>query len=432
MKRFFLFVMTFILVFVLTTASVSPQGKTTTLTFWTFQEEHARFFNDAVEAWNAANPAKQIELKIESYAYEEAHNKLLIALQAGTGAPDMADIEESMFSNFLKGINLSLIPLNDIVEPVLDKCVKSRFDIYSKEGKYYGIDYHVGATVMYYNTEIMDKAGVNIDDIVTIEDFVEAGKKVVAATGKPMITIETTDQWSFWPFISQQGSDYFDKNGNCILDNETNIKTLQTLVDWVYKDKIAIGTPGGNHHTEEYWTFMNNGGAASLMMPMWYMGRFINYMPDLKGKIAIRPLPTWTEGGNRSAGMGGTGTTITIQCKEENVDLAKQFLAFAKLSKEAAIKTWTVLGFDPLRWDVYDDPKMKESTRFTDYFGTGIIDVLKEVKDEVIAVNIPENFADAGLLAKTTIPFKAIKERSGTPEEVLKEAADEVRALAEK
>ena len=427
MKRFFLFVMTFILVFVITTASVSPQGKTTTLTFWTFQQFHVVFMEDAVATWNEANPDKQIELKSDVYPYEEMHNKLLISLQAGIGAPDLADIEISMFANYLKGTPPSLVPLNDVVEPVLDKTIKSRFDNFAKDGKYYGIDYHVGATVMYYNTEILGQAGVNVDDIITIEDYVEAGKKVVAKTGKPMTTIEVTEHWTFYPLISQRGSDIFDENGEVILDNETNIDTLQALVDWVYTDEIAIPAPGGFHHSEEYWGFMNKGGAASLMMPMWYMGRFVDYMPDLKGKIAIRPLPTWTEGGNRSAGMGGTGTAITIQCK--NQELAKEFLAAAKLSKEGSIKTWTILGFDPLRWDVWDAPEMSEPNKFTDYFGTGIFDMLLEVKDEIIPTNVTENFPAAINLLKANVTFKAVKERSLTPEEVLKQVADELRAL---
>ena len=427
MKRFFLFVMTFILVFVITTASVSPQGKTTTLTFWTFQQFHVVFMEDAVAAWNEANPDKQIELKSDVYPYEEMHNKLLISLQAGIGAPDFADIEISMFANYLKGTTPSLVPLNDVVEPVLDKVIKSRFDNFAKDGKYYGIDYHVGATVMYYNTEILGQAGVNVDDIITIEDYVEAGKKVVAKTGKPMTTIEVTEHWTFYPLISQRGSDIFDENGEVILDNETNIDTLQALVDWVYTDEIAIPAPGGFHHSEEYWGFMNKGGAASLMMPMWYMGRFVDYMPDLKGKMAIRPLPTWTEGGNRSAGMGGTGTAITVQCK--NQELAKEFLAAAKISREGSIKTWTMLGFDPLRWDVWDAPEMSEPNDFTDYFGSEIFDMLLEIKDEINPTNVTEHFPAAINLLKANVTFKAVKERSLTPEEVLKQVADELRAL---
>lgn len=400
-------------------------GKTTALTFWTFNELHAVFMDDAVATWNTAHADQQIELKSEVYPYDEMHNKLLIALQSGTGAPDLADIEISKFANYVKGSNPSLLPLNDIVEPEKDNLIMARLDNYAKDGNYYGIDYHVGATVMYYNTELLDQASVKVDDIVTWADYVEAGKKVVAATGVPMTTTEVTEHWSYYPIISQRGSDFFSADGTVTLDNEVNVETLQFLYDSLYTDKISVPAPGGFHHSEEYWAFMNGGGAASLMMPMWYMGRFVSYMPDLKGKIAIKPLPVWEEGGNRSAGMGGTGTVITVQSKEQ--DLAKQFLSAAKLSKEGSLKTWTQLGFDPIRWDVWADPAMSAPNDFTDYFGTGIFEMLEEVKDEINPTNITEFFPDAVSLVQKNVVFKALKEQSQTPEEALKEAADELR-----
>jgi arabinosaccharide transport system substrate-binding protein len=428
MKRFFLFVMTFMLVLVITTASVSPQGKTTTLTYWTFQELHKGFWDDAVKTWNAVNPDKQIELKTEVYPYEDLHNKLLIALQSGTGAPDIADIEISMFANYLKGTTPSLVPLNDIIEPLKDKLIMGRFDSYAKDGKYYGVDYHVGATVMYYNKELCDKAGVDISAIKTIADYVAAGKKEVAANKVPWTTVEVTEHWTFYQEIIKAGSDIFAKNGDVILDNQTNIDILQALSDWVNKDKIAVAAPGGFHHSEEYWAFMNKGGAATVEMPMWYMGRFTAYMPDLKGKILIAPAPSWTVGGARSAGMGGTGTVITTQCK--NIDLAKQLLAAAKLSREGSIKTFTILGFDPLRSDVWNDPAMTAPNDFSNYFlnGTKIFDVLTEIKNEINPTVITEKYPSAINLLKANATFKVVKEQSATPAAVLKEIADELRA----
>lgn len=409
-----------------TTATTDSAPSETTLTFWTFNELHAAFMDNAVKRWNTANPEHTIVIKNEVYPYDEMHNKLLIALQSGTGAPDLADIEISKFANYLKGSTPPLLPLNDIVEPEKDNLIMSRFDNYAKDGKYYGVDYHVGATVMYYNTEIMDKAGVDIDSIKTWADYVEAGKQVVAKTSTPMTTVEVTEHWSYYPLMIQQGSDFFDKEGNVTLDNDTNVKTLQFLSDMLNKDKIAVPAPGGFHHSEEYYAFMNQGGSASLMMPMWYMGRFTAYMPDLKGKIAIRPLPVWTEGGARSAGMGGTGTVITNQTKSP--DVAKQFLAFAKISKEGSIATWTELGFDPLRWDVWSDPAMSADNQFTDYFGKGIFTMLQGVKDEIGASNITSLFPDAVSLVQKNVVFKALKEQSQTPAEALKEAADELRS----
>lgn len=404
----------------------STTAKETQLSFWTFNELHAKFMENAASRWNAANPNNTIVIKSEVYPYDEMHNKLLIALQSGTGAPDLADIEISKFANYLKGTTPPLVPLNDIVEPEKDNLIMSRFDNYAKDGKYYGVDYHVGATVMYYNKEIMDQAGVNIDDIVTWDDYVEAGKQVVAKTGIPMTTVEVTEHWSYYPLIVQQGSDFFAKDGSVQLDNEVNTKTLEFLYNMMYVDKIAVAAPGGFHHSEEYWAFMNKSGAASLMMPMWYMGRFTSYMPDLKGKIVIKPLPVWEEGGNRSAGMGGTGTVITTQSKE--IDAAKAFLAYAKISKEGSIATWTELGFDPIRWDVWSDPAMSAPNDFTAYFGDGIFNMLIDVKDEIISSNITSLFPDAVSLVQKSVVFKALKEQSETPAEALKEAADELRS----
>src|SRR5699024_8610580 len=160
--------------------------------------------------------------------------------------------------------------------------------------------------------------GVDIDSIDTWDDFVEAGKQVTDNTDSVMWNVGTTD-WlmDYWPMISQQDSDVFDEDGEVTLDNETNVETLEFLQDIIYEDEIAERIL-----------------AASL-----YMGRFIDNMPDLEGKIAIRPLPAWEEGGKRSAGMGGTGTVVTNQSEE--TDLAKEFLAYAKLSDEGSANLWT-------------------------------------------------------------------------------------------
>ncbi|MCR2808080.1 ABC transporter substrate-binding protein, partial [Paenibacillus soyae] len=254
----------------------------------------------------------------------------------------------------------------------------ARFDIYAKDGNYYGVDYHVGASVIYYNKELLDKAGVNPADIKTWDDYAAAGKKVLDATGVPMTTLETTEQWSMWLQTAQQPA-----KGDLLNENfEPNLDSpeVQKVMKWqqeLMKSGVAVGAPGGFHHTEEYFGFMNGGGAASIWMPLWYMGRFTDSMPDLKGKMVISPMPAWAEGEPRSAGMGGTATVITNQSK--NADLAKEFLAFSKISKEGSLATWTILGFDPIRSDVWTDPAMKAANKFTDYFGDNIFDVLDQV-----------------------------------------------------
>lgn len=405
---------------------VASAADPTEFTFWTFVQFHANLIEEGAKTWNDLHPDQPIVIKSEVYPYDEMHNKLLIALQSGVGAPDLVDIEISKFPNYLKGENIQLVPLNDIIEPVVSQFVKARFDIYSKNGKYYATDYHVGATVMFYNKEILDQAGVDPDKIVMWTDFVEAGKKVLEKTGKPMTTVESADIFTQWALISQRKSDFLDKDGKPIMDNQINIDALQFQQDMIFKDKIAVVAPGGNHHAEEYYGFMNQGGAASVMMPMWYMGRFTDYMPDLKGKIIIRPMPKWDADSFRSAGLGGTGTAITNQCK--NIELAKAFEAHAKLSEEANIRIWNILGFDPPRWDVWPKLKDQPANKYTDYFGKEIFDVLMQVKDEINPVNMGELVPLVKDTYRTTTGNAVLMEQSQTAEEALKQLAEELRA----
>ena len=62
---------------------------------------------------------------------------------------------------------------------------------------------------------------------------------------------------------------------------------------------FAKFAPGGGFHTEEWYGHLNGGGVASVIMPLWYMGRFTDYCSDLDGKMAIYPIPVWNEGDTR-------------------------------------------------------------------------------------------------------------------------------------
>jgi arabinosaccharide transport system substrate-binding protein len=200
----------------------------------------------------------------------------------------------------------------------------------------------------------------------------------------------------------------------------------------MYTSKIAVAAPGGFHHSEQYYGFMNGGGAASIWMPLWYMNRFTDYMTDLKGKIAIRPMPIFdgTVNGIKSkflsAGMGGTGTAVTMQSK--NLQLAKSFLMWVKGSKEGNIAIWKQLGFDPMRWDVWNDPTMNEPNKFTQYFqNKDIFGMMVAVKDGFNTTNVSGNYPAIIDIIKRNVSFQALVERSKTPEQALKDAAAEMR-----
>ena len=406
MKRFLAILLTALMLMSFATITASA-AEPTKITFWTFQELHVAFYEEMAKEWNEKYPDRPIELVPSALPYDDMHNKLTIALQSGVGAPDLVDIEIGKFANYLKGTP-QLVPINRVVEPELDNIVRSRVDIYSKDGNFYGICFHIGAAVIYYNDKLMKEAGIDYTQIKTWDQYHEAGKKFLEATGKPIGTVETGDPWHLWPLIASQGGDLLDKDGNPNIASPEMEKALAYNQELLKEGVLAIA-PGSGHHSEEYYGLMNGESFGSVIMPMWYMNRFTDYMPDLKGEIAIAPLPVWEEGQPRSVGLGGTGTCVTNQAKDP--ELTMDFLAFAKLSKEGNIQIWKLLGFDPIRSEVWSLPEVRDDVnKFTEYYVNNPFDVLLQIKDEIPAIHVAEALPPTMDALKNSVLFRAYED----------------------
>jgi arabinosaccharide transport system substrate-binding protein len=406
--------------------AAEAEAKEVNLTFWTFVDAHADFFNRQAERFNAAHPEVKIILEPTVIDYNEMHDKLLIALQSGTGAPDLVDIEIAKFGTFLRG-DIQLHDLTPLVERSGKDLLKERLAPYQLEGKQYGVDYHLGALVMYYNKELMDKAGVDIDSIKTWDDYRAAGKQVMEKTGAVMATVETTDKWTVLPVMLENGGGTYDKDGNLILDSPANVEALQLLSDMFHKDKILSISPGGFHHSPDYYAMMNEGDkTASIWMPQWYMIRFKDFMPDLKGKMVVRPLPAFKEGGAISTMGGGTGTAITKQIDPAKLDVAMQFLEFAKLTRDAQIKIWTDLGFDPYRLDVYDDPSLKNPDEY--FSNEPVMQMIRGMFDRLLPEYNGPRYPEAQIQIREKIAYGLFEENK-PPEELLSAAQTEIEAM---
>ena len=114
----------------------------TEITVWVANELHNSMFEFGEKAYNEAHPDAPVDVNVEVYANAEMAEKLLIALQSGTGAPDIADININYFANFC-GEDCQLVELDDIVSDVIDDCIASRFEIYKFNDQYYGLQTHV-------------------------------------------------------------------------------------------------------------------------------------------------------------------------------------------------------------------------------------------------------------------------------------------------
>ena len=354
----------------------------TTLNVWTFIENHQDFYTDMAEKWNEENPDRKVKLVLSNMAYDDMHNKLSLALESGEGAPDIVDIELGKFPAFMTG-NIGLKDLTDAIAPYKDNVVQSRLDLYSKDGKCYGLPTHVGTTVAFYNTEALEAAGIDYTTIKTWDDFKEAGIKYHDATGKTFAAAETTAQWTLNLMLAQKGGSYLKEDGSLDVNNDKMVEVLQCMKDM--QDAGALATiAGGQPDNEEAYPLFNDGEVAAAIMPFWQTSRYLSYMTDLSGKVAIAAPPVFGDNDAvKTIGGGGTGTAVVAS--GENADLAADVFAFIKLSDEANVEVWNVLGFDPVNTEVWTQTDITENpdNQYVKYFNTKPFDTLLEVQDGI-------------------------------------------------
>lgn len=350
---------------------------------WLFVDLHQQFYSDMLNKWNEEHPDKQIQIKFTVYPYADMHTKLTLAVQSGEGIPDLADVEIGQFPNYLDG-KVPWLPLNSYVEPYQADVVQSRLDAYETDGNYYGVPTHVGATVMYYNTEILSKYGIDYTQIKTWDDFEAAGEKLKDASNGEVYMTSVDTGGADWLTLgmSEFGETWVEDpdHANVELDSIHSMLTMQK--GWL-DSGIAEVTPGGQIDTEEGYATVAKGEVAAFPKAIWYMSRFTDYMPEMSGKFAIAPVPVFEEGQKRSNGAGGTGTVVYQD--SEHAELAAEFMSWAKLSEEGGVKIWDILGFDPVNTKIWTNTEVTHNpeNKYVQYFVNNPFDTLLEIQDEV-------------------------------------------------
>lgn len=370
-------------------ATTAAAAEPVELQMWSFIQQHLDYFVSMSAIWNEQHPDKPVKIVPVFYDWASLHDKLYAAQMAGEGVPDIADVEMGKWPMFMNG-EVQFLDLNPYIEPYAKDLVTPILDMVSKDGKLYAAPSHVGATVMYYNTELLDKAGIDYKTIKTWDDFEAAMKTYKEKTGNYMYYCETYGAYQYTILMSELGATIIDDKGMPTLNGPEAVKSVELIRKWVDEDLLAF-IPTGNADTPEGKAAVFNGDVAAVAYPLWYMSRFTDEAPDLAGKIAIAPLPVFDADSYKSVGLGGTGTTVYKN--SPNADLAAQFVVWAKLSPEGSAGLWKVLGFDPVNKLVASDTSITTDpeNKFLKYFSSNPFEVLASVSDKMFSQKTMQN-----------------------------------------
>jgi len=304
------------------------------LTYWSWTPQA----ESQVAAFEAAYPNVDVEL-VNAGTGNDQYTKLQNAITAGSGAPDVVQIEYGALPQFALGdALLDLTPYgfgdleSDYTESTWGQVV---FD-----GKIYGLPQDSGPTALFYNAAVFDQYGIEVP--TTWDEYLEAARKLHAADPTKYITSDTGDAGFTMTSIWQAGGLPFKTEGTNVTVNLQDEGSKRWADYWnqLIQEELVSPVPGWS---DDWYKGLADGGVASLVIGAWMPGVLEGSVPDAAGDWRVAPVPTW-DGTPASSENGGGGQSVTKQSK--NPALAAGFLKWLNNSPES-LKIFTDEGGFP-------------------------------------------------------------------------------------
>ncbi len=399
-------------------------SKPVQLSYWTFDDIYKRNMEACVRRYNESSEIK-IAVETSIYSMDELDYKLWASLQAGIGAPDIVDLEQSRFGRYMNPKNNYLTPLNTIVDALKPQMVVPAYDKYREKGFYYGLDYYENNCVVFSNLPLLEKAGIHPADLKTLDGFRAAGRILRERLGVPLLAIDYTDDLVFESLLVDRGGGYCSSQNRVSIADPVAMNTLETLHDLIYTENIAVPAPGGDFFSYSFYSYFNDGQVAAVIAPFWYAAFIQEYMPDLKGNVFVSPLPKAT-GRTRGARVSGVATAIPI--KSEHSILIKNFLRSIRMSTPGCAEGFRNLYADPIIPATYQKEDLSGIGGSLGLFSNDGAALLSQIREDAVNPVLGEAYYDIAELMRSKVLFNVLKENAQTPAEALRQVDAQLAA----
>ena len=270
------------------------------------------------------NVDSEFELEIlEQAASEDVETAITTAGSSGdySNLPDIVLFQDHYIQRYVADYPDAWTPLGD-VDINWDDFAAEKLDYSTIDGEHYGVPVDNGTVVAAYRTDLLEQAGYTIDDLTgcTWDKFIEIGKAVYEKTGKALLCMNSDGNDLPYIMMQAEGVSQFKDGKPYITENETLVTIVEKLVEMA-KENVLLMPNSWSDYTDKA---IQGDQVAGVMNGNWIIPT-IEKVEANSGKWAITSMPT-LEGGEGYASNGGSSLYITSNC--QNVDLAKDFLAY--------------------------------------------------------------------------------------------------------
>ena len=399
------------------------------VTIWMWKAAHDPLTNSGVlDEFKKIHP--DVEVEVVEYAPADVYQKLPLALQAGTGAPDISLVENSHLAQIVALGGLT--DMTEWVTPYLDKMNAYKWADAKLDDKYYAMPWDSGPVVFYYRRDVFDAAGLSSDPdsvseaVATWDDYFTVCQTIMEKTGSACFSNNKANNYGrlYEMMLWQQGLGYYNAEGQVTVDSPENIATLEMLKKFWDASLTSDQLEWTDGWYAELAAETEAKPIATLIEAGW-MGAFLKgwIATGTEGKWGVALMPAMANGQVRAANDGGSAFVIPEQSQNKEAAWALTEFLFGRVDSQVAL--FKASDFLPSLEEAYTDPIFSEPDPFfaDQPVRPTYVDVVKVVP---IAYVYGSNYPEMNGFVATAIQKVATGQSS--VEDALKEAADAIRA----
>jgi ABC-type glycerol-3-phosphate transport system substrate-binding protein len=348
------------------------------LTVWTFDQFFKEYYESMRADFEAENPGVTYEVQLFDYdALYERFNT--VVLTGGQEAPDLIDVESGQFGNYMRG-QIPFLPVgNRIVEAGYgDAIAPGRLALYSVDGEVYGLEHQLVPVTVAYRADLFEQAGIDVDDIETWDDYVEAGRVLREEAGAYILGFNNTAggvQGQVGVLTRGANRPVVGEDGNPDIANPVWIAVNDLIRSMVKDDQVAAEY----ENWQDFWAAPSANEMAGVVVADWTANALKNFAPEQEGQWAMMALPRLNPQASRISVWGGTGLASTVYSEYPEEAFALQ--AFLQLRSESTLAKNAMNGSIPPTPASLSLPQFRQPDPY--FGGQIVVDLYAEYVDEL-------------------------------------------------
>lgn len=342
------------------------------------------------EDFEDANPGVTVELNAIEAQAEDYQTQVNLMNGSPSEAPDL--IYQDTFTINQDADAGYLMPLDDRFDAWDERDQYSDQEavaVTSLDGQRYGVMLGTDVRGLWYNTELLEQAGVDTPwTPATWDDVLDTARTVRAELGDDVVPLnvysgtpagEMASLQGFQMLLSGTEGALFDDASEQWVTGSTGFTDSLGFVRTLYEEDLtldpqdALDANVGTVNNEERFP---SGGMAISLEGSWATQSWIEEAnqpwPEWEEVMEFTPMPTQNGQGAGATSMSG-GWALSMGANATDPDLAWEVMTYA-LNQENGVKFAVEGGQIPVRADVAEDPAFLEESPKAEEFAS-LVDI---------------------------------------------------------